>query len=170
MKKAIVFNILITLSLTAGSAAADPGVSDNVYFVQSARAKLLEAPDFKAKVITSAARGSHLSAIDKSGSWIKVKFNDQVGWVSRLVLSTKPPIDKPSVLSGKAAEQTHKARRRASNTATAAATRGLRGEDRTRASDSELSDYNALKQVESIQVDQDDVLKFERQKQITSRQ
>jgi hypothetical protein len=170
MKNPHIFSMLIALSLIGSNAAADPAVPDNTYYVQSTKAKLLEAPDFKATVVTSATRGSHVTAIDKSGSWVKVKFDDQVGWVSRLVLSTKPPVDKSSVLTGKAGEQKHKARRRASSTATAAATRGLRSEDRVRASDSEMSDYNALKQVESVQVNKDEVLRFDQQKQTTSRQ
>lgn len=170
MKKQLIFSTIIALLLAVGSAFAGPVGADNTYFVQSAKAKLLETPNFKARVVTSVNRGSHLTAIEKSGSWVKVKFNDQVGWVSRLVLSSKPPINRSSVLTGEAGEQKNKARRRASSTATAAATRGLRSEGRTRASDEQMSDYNALKQVESIQVDKDEVLKFEQQKQSPSQQ
>jgi hypothetical protein len=170
MKKQFIFSTTIALLLAVGSVSADPASADNAYFVQSAKAKLLETPNFKARVVVSMNRGSNVTAIEESGSWLKVKFNDQVGWVSRLVLSTKPPIEKSSVLTGEAVEQEHKARRRASNTTAAAATRGLRSDDRTRASDEQMSDYNALKQVESIQVDKDEVLKFEQQKLSPSQQ
>lgn len=149
-----------TTLLWAAWAGADSLPAGKSLYVQSAKAQLQEAPDFKSAVVASAVRGSSLEPLELSGSWIKVRLNDQVGWVSKLVLSEHPPVDKKSVLQGNIQPRTDNVRRRASTTATAAATRGLRGEDRSRASDKGFADYQALEQMESNTVDEEAIDKF----------
>lgn len=155
MKKMLFFIMLISLSQIASG--------NSVLYVQSAQAKLLEQPSFKAGLVESVAKGTALQVIETSGRWIKVKHNEQVGWVSKLLLSNAPPIAKPSLLEGRDEELEAKARRRASSSATAAATRGLRSEDRSRISDEDRANYEALQQVESVKVKQDDVEKFQQE-------
>lgn len=172
MKKILFFNILTSsiLFAVASAAVADTLTDDKTLYVQSTRAKLLESPNFKSRVVISADKGADVQVVQQKGNWFQVKFHGQVGWVSRLVVSDAPPINKHSVLKGKSGEAQHKARRRASNTATAAATRGLRDDNRTRASDKALSNFNALKQVESSQADKEAVQQFNRQKQSEQQQ
>ena len=155
MKKPLFFIMLIFL--------AQPAWSADVFYVQSATAKLLGQPSFRATLIENLDRGTALDAIEVSGRWIKVKHNEKVGWIPRLLLSKAPPITRPSLLEGHDDQLDTKARRRASSSATAAATRGLRNEDRSRMSDEQHSDYDALQKVDHVTVKQDDVIKFQQE-------
>lgn len=152
MHKSIIFLLLTLLSQAVFGSA-------NMY-VQSARAKIMEQPSFKAKVMLNLEKGAEVETIETNGNWIKVKYNEQTGWISKLLLASQQPQPKASLLQGQ--EQTLKdsARRRASENATAAATRGLRNEDRSRMSDGNHADYEALEKVESQQVSDEATWKF----------
>jgi uncharacterized protein YgiM (DUF1202 family) len=155
MKKTLFFIMLFSMAQTVSAST--------MLYVQSATAKLLQQPSFKAGLVVSVDKGVKLEVIETSGRWIKVKHNEQVGWVSKLLVSNTPPAAKPSLLQGRDEELEAKARRRASSSATAAATRGLRSEDRSRMSDEKHVDYEALQQVENVKVKKDEVEQFQQE-------
>jgi len=134
--------------------------ADNTLYVQSAKAKLLESPSFKSKLLHNIKKGTKLQIVETAERWVKVKHNDQLGWISKLLLSPTPPIQKDSVLYHQKNNVNQKARRRASSTATAAATRGFRSEQHSRSSDLEHGDYNALEKVEAIKIEETEIRDF----------
>jgi hypothetical protein len=134
---AIVFATL-WIALGAGAPAAD------VVYVQSAKAKILSSPAFGADVVATAGRGEALAVLEKESAWRKVRYQGKVGWVSNLIVGEKPPLAKITVLDQPGQELDPEARRRASATVTAGASRGLLAEGRSRASRSEASDRQAL--------------------------
>ena len=147
--------ILLLISLFSQQA-----FSSEAMYVQSMKAKILEKPAFSAKIIQTLNRGTKVQVVESSGNWIKVKHDNTVGWTSRLILAPNPPHGKQSILSGKEKQLKDNARRRASGTATAAATRGLQEEGRIRANDSNRADYVALDKLEAEKVSEEETWKF----------
>jgi len=143
--------------LLSSAALAESG------YVQARQAELLAEPSLKAVVVAVAQKGDVVTIEQQQGRWLKVKFGDKAGWVSKLLVGKEPPKDKVTVLNegSQALDQT--ARRRASATAEAAAARGLRGEERARQSDDAAIDFNALQKVEQTNVSEDEAVQFQRQ-------
>jgi hypothetical protein len=159
MKKNSVF-IIVFIILTGFTC---PAFAAQWLYVKSAKAKLFSEPSFKASLVSTVDRGTRLETLRTQGRWIEVKYDDHNGWISKLLTSKNPPPDKTSVLEGQADTLEDSARRRASTNASAAATRGLRGEKRTRASDKGHPDYSALEQVESAKTSEQDAQEFHQQ-------
>lgn len=134
--------------------------SNAVLYVQSATAKLLTDPSYKSVVLKNIERGAPLNIIEQTERWSKVQFEDSTGWISTMLLSASQPQMTKSLLNGHKDHLEKTSRRRASNNTTAAATRGLRQNTKSRASDNLKADYDALKEVESTSVTNEDALKF----------
>jgi hypothetical protein len=132
-------------------------------YVQARQAELFAEPSLKAAVVAVAHKGDVVSIEQQQGRWLKVKFGDKSGWVSKLLVGSEPPKGKITVLDegGQSLDQT--TRRRASATAAAAAARGLRSDERARQSDGTAMDFNALKKVDENSVSEDEALKFQQQ-------
>ena len=152
MNKVMTFIVLAFISQAVMGASS--------LYVQSARAKIMEQPSFKAKVLQSLDKGAAVEVVETQGNWIKVKYQEHTGWMAKLLLARQAPQAKPSLLQGQEQTLKESARRRASENATAAATRGLRSEDRTRMSDENHADYQALEKVEAQQVSDEATWKF----------
>jgi uncharacterized protein YgiM (DUF1202 family) len=135
-------------------------LADSVYYVQSANGNVRSDPSFSAKVVATVAKGKPLTAISKQGSWIKVKVDGKEGYISALLVSTQPPLEKQAVVKDETEETKPTARRRASSYTSAAAARGLTDEERKREGIEESSDFNAVKKMESIKVTPQEVSKF----------
>jgi hypothetical protein len=110
--------------------------------------------------VAVAARGDALSTLEKGPTWRKVRFREKAGWISNLLVGEKPPLARLTVLDSPNSETEPEARRRASATATAGASRGFVGEARRRTNQTEFSDYQALAQMESIRVNDGEVEAF----------
>jgi uncharacterized protein YgiM (DUF1202 family) len=134
--------------------------AQQVYYVQSVKAKVLSAASFKSRLIAEVGRGYKLKALGKEGNWIKVKYGSLAGYVPALLLSPVPPIEKQGLIKGDESALRHNIRRRASTYTSAAAARGLTADDRRRLSKDEKVDYESLEQVESFTVSDAEVLKF----------
>ena len=147
-----ILSVFALLLVSAGS---------NVLYVQSSKAKIMKSPSFKSKVVTTAKRGHKLTVVSKKGRWYEVKSGSKTGWVSRLLVSKRPPLKKVSVFA-KANKRiiSRKARRRASVMTTAAAARGLAEDDRRRLGAETKNDYAALERVEAINVTEAEVESF----------
>lgn len=128
-------------------------------FVQSVRAPILSAPSFGSTKLAEAAKGEALKELEKKGSWHKVSYKDKTGWISRLLVSAKPPAGRVSVLEGTSENLETGARRRASAFTTAAAARGL-AEDRSRVSDKYKVSFRGVERMEAVKINDDEALNF----------
>lgn len=145
----------VLLAVASFSAAAES------LYVQSNKAKILANPSFQAPVLATAGKGDAVTLIERQDKWIKVSFKDTQGWVSTLLVGAKPPQDKVTIIKdGDNADEKENVRRRASSSASAAAARGLRQDERARASEGGEANYPALEKVESTPVDAKEVDEF----------
>jgi uncharacterized protein YgiM (DUF1202 family) len=152
MMKLLISTILM---FTAFAASAEP------MYVQSLKAKLMGEPSFRAEMLTELNKGDQVEALGKKGAWYQVKAGDKQGWVSRLLLKKRPPVDKVTYITGAdEADLDKDSRRRASKVATAGAARGLSSEDRRRVSGETLSDFSSLHQMERIEMESSEVILF----------
>jgi hypothetical protein len=156
MNKKIVF-ILCTIVMILCSALA---YAENVMYVQSMKAKVMSQPSFKAKIIGEAGKGTQMTALGRSGNWVKVKYASTEGYVAALLLSAQPPLQKLGLIKADEGEISHGVRRRASTYTSAAAARGLVQDDRRRVSRDEKSDMGAVLKLEAITIRENEVLKF----------
>ena len=152
MKKVSVLFIAFML-VTVPCFAAD-------LYVKSVKAKILTKPSMRSKTVIIASRGSKLKEIRRKGKWIEVEKSGKKGWVSKYLVSKKPPMKRVSRLAkGKSLEKT--SRRRASAFTSVAAARGLTDYDRARAGRKGfVVDFAALEQVESININETEAVKF----------
>jgi hypothetical protein len=141
--------------------ACSPVLAAQTFYVQSVKAKLQARPEYQSPLVATLARGDAVQVVQKNKRWYKVTYQQQTGWMPRLVLGTTPPGDKITVLDAAGgAKMESNARRRASSNNTAAATRGLRGDSRSRMSDEGHADYSALETVKSQGVSEQEALEF----------
>lgn len=147
---------VILLFATAGTLPA----AQETYYVQSMKAKIMSTPSFKAKVIGESTKGARLVSTGREGSWVKVILVQKEGYVSALLLSKLPPLEKQGVIKGEERDIKQSVRRRASTYTSAAAARGLAQDDRRRLSTEEKTDYHGLEKMESYTVSADDVARF----------
>jgi len=131
-----------------------------VYYVQSAKAKVMYGTSFKSGVIAEVSKGYKLTSSGREGSWIKVRFNDKDGYVSALLVAAHPPLEKIGVIKGEDAEIKQGVRRRASSYTSAAAARGLAQDDRRRLSKEEKVDYESLEKMEAFKVSSEEINRF----------
>lgn len=157
MKRVANFSLLIGLLLIAPSMAQAADL-----YVQSVKAPILSAPFLGSPKLAEAAKGEPLKEMEKKGDWYKVGYKDATGWVSRLLVGTKPPAGKVSILEETEEKVEKGARKRASAFTTAAAARGL-AEERARLSDKYKVDYNGVEMMEAIRITDEEASRFIRQ-------
>jgi hypothetical protein len=145
--------ILATALLGLSFAWAD------VVYVHSTQARILSTPAFNADVLSTVEQGSELLLLEQNKRWVKIQFQETQGWVSTLLVKSEPPIEKVRVIGSEDLTIEGTTRRRASEVATAGATRGLNdSEDAT--STGLLSDYPALFEMESIDIEANEIDSF----------
>lgn len=134
--------------------------AEDVMYIMSARAKLLSSPTFGSKTVENVIRGEKIIAVEKKTNWYKVKYNDKTGWVSRLSVSSHPPLKRSRRMAKTDSKLLNNSRRRASSVSTTAAVRGLTNIDRSRVSNSERMDYASVELMENYYVADEDVVSF----------
>lgn len=134
--------------------------AQDVYYVQSLKAKIMSGPSFKSQVLGEVGKGLRLSSSARQGSWVKVVYNAKEGYISSMLLSTHPPMARQGLIKGEESDIKQSVRRRASTYTSAAAARGLAADDRRRLSRDEKVDYGALEKMESFTVSADEVSRF----------
>ena len=147
--------VLFTVLFIPFSASAQ-----QVMYVQSAKANLMAGPGFDSNLISVLQKGESVAFVKEQGRWVQVTYQSSSGWVSKLLLADHPPVDKVSVLQAKQEHLEDSARRRASTNVTAAATRGLRNDDRPETSDEGKPDYDQLREMEAVEIKEAEVRKF----------
>ncbi len=158
MRRTVFFPILLFLVLAV--VQAYPLYAQQVYYVQSMRAKIMSAPSFKSRQVGEVGKGFKLTVLAKEGSWLKVKLGPSAGYVPALLLASTPPREKQGLIKGEESALQHNIRRRASTYTSAAAARGLTAEDRRRLSKEEKADFTSLEKIEAIVVPPEEVVKF----------
>jgi uncharacterized protein YgiM (DUF1202 family) len=156
MKKIIVAAMMCMIGMVFSSGA----YAQTEYYVQSVKAKVMSGKTFKSPVLGEVAKGFKFVSSGKEGGWVKVKYKNNDGYVSSLLLSSNPPLDKAGVIKGDDAEIKQGVRRRASSYTSAAAARGLAQDDRRRMNREERADYISLQKIEAFTVSQDEVNRF----------
>lgn len=156
MRKIVVLLFFVAISLLL----AETLWAQDVYYVQSLKAKIMSGPSFKAKVVGEISKRTRVVSTGKEGSWVKVKFNTKEGYIPSMLLSTHPPMEKMGLIKGEDAEIKQSVRRRASTYTSAAAARGLAADDRRRLSKDEKVDYGALEKIEAFKIGTDEVARF----------
>ena len=147
-------------ALTLWSAATTAFAADTLY-VQSSKAKIFANPSFQAQLLVTVSKGDALTVLETSEQWVKVSYQQHTGWIAALLVNRKPPQDKITVIKGQdGGAPPDDARRRASSSASAAAARGLRQDERARASDQSQTNYPALEKMEANKVTEKDVETF----------
>ncbi len=153
--KRILFILLVCF---AGTVAAEE------LYVKSTVGKLLTEAGFKNPVVAVLNKGDKVEVLERKQDWVKVKIGDKTGWISKLLVSPNPPLERATAIKGEETEaQKNSVRRRASSSSTAAAARGLREDGRARVSDSEQANYEALKKMEESSVPPSEVENFSEQ-------
>ncbi len=146
----------LTLSFTMATVfAAD------ILYVQSNQAKIFTDPSFQSQRVVTVNKGAALTLLATSDSWVKVSYQQHTGWIASLLVNKKPPQEKITVIKDADNDaQKDAVRRRASASASAAAARGLRQDERARASDQSQTNYPAVEKMEATQVNEKDVETF----------
>jgi len=157
MKKGLSLFMLLVATMVFSSSTI---FAQTVYYVQSLKAKVMWEPSFKAAVMREVPKGQALTGLAKEGNWIKVKIDFETGYVSSLVVSKQPPLNRVSLIKAEGQDIRQGVRRRASSYTSAAAARGLTQEGRKRLSKEEKADYFSLEKIESITVSREAVEKF----------
>ncbi|MDH5258364.1 MAG: SH3 domain-containing protein [Gammaproteobacteria bacterium] len=134
--------------------------AEDVMYVMSARAKLLSSPSFGSKTIENVTKGERIIAVEKKANWYKVLYNDKTGWVSRLSVSSHPPLKRTRRMAQADTKLQNNSRRRASSVSTTAAVRGLTDIDRSRVSNNEQMDYASVELMEKFEITDSDVVAF----------
>lgn len=153
-----IFTLFLTILLATFSASAEQAM-----YVQSAKANLMAGPGFDTQLVDVLQKGESVTFVKEQGRWIQVTYQSSNGWISKLLLADKPPMDKVSVLQGKQGQLESTARRRASTNVTAAATRGLRNDERTRISDEGKPNYSELQEMEAVEIKETEVREFHKE-------
>ena len=156
MKKTVLLAVLFVSGIFYATALH----AQNLYYVQRVKAKVMSSTSFKAPVLGEVGKGYKFTASGREGSWVKVKFNDREGYVSSLVLSTRPPLRKTGIIKADDGEIKQGVRRRASSYTSAAAARGLAQDDRRRLSKEEKADYDSLDRIEAFKVTPEELSRF----------
>ncbi|MGA1791706.1 MAG: SH3 domain-containing protein [bacterium] len=137
MKKT--FCLLFLIILLSG-----PIYAADIIYVQSLKAKIFSEPNFGSQLIGQAQRGTRLQVIEEGKGWYKVSSEAHLGWVSRLCVGENPPMEEVTVITEDTPDLEKNARKRASETTSSAAARGLTPADRKRLSDDHEADHHSL--------------------------
>lgn len=159
MRKFITILAASILILTSSAFVSASDAQKKVYIL-SLKTKVFASAAFDSNVLGTASRGNELNLVDVKGRWIMVEFQGGSGWVPAMVVGKAPPIDKVEAIQGSVKQLKHDARKRASATTTAGATRGLVSETRNRLGRDMGADYKALEVVESKSMDENEVWTF----------
>ncbi len=155
MRRTLLFLSIISLSLFTGVVRAQ-----DTYYVQSLKAKILSEPSFKGKTIAEAVKGARLVSSGREGNWVKVVLPQKEGYISSLLVTKYPPLEKTSVIKGDETDIKQSVRRRASTYTSAAAARGLAQDDRRRVSTEDKTDYGGLEKMEAVAISSEEVSRF----------
>lgn len=154
------FKLIFGLLITTGLHAADV---TNI-FVQSQSTQLRKDPLATSASLMDLKRGDELILLKKEGMWLQVKTSNQTeGWVPKILTSTVKPLGQAQLLKDTANIDTNAktSRRRTTDYAVSAATRGLSAGERHRPGDENFrSNRNAVEELEKVQITPQQIKNF----------
>ena len=147
--------------------AADP----TLVFLQSQSSQLKKDPQASAPSIQELKRGDELNVIKKEGIWLFVKTKNNIeGWVPKILTSTVKPLGQAQLLKDTANldSSAKTSRRRTTDYAVSAATRGLAAGERHRPGEESFrSNRLAVDEMEkNIKMSPEKVKKFKEEAQL----
>lgn len=104
----------------------------DLMYVQAASAKLKSGPSMSAPDIATLNRGTIVFPGQAQGVWVEVTANNKKGWISKLFISKTKPIGEAELMKNPSETDSKVSRKRSSDFAVSAATRGLQANDRVR--------------------------------------
>lgn len=134
--------------------------AEEVFYVQSAKAKVFSEASFNSGVLVELSRGSKVAVIGKDSNWNKVIINGKTGYISAFLLGKNPPIEKVSPSKEKLTTEGENPRSRVSHTTAVAGVRGLSQERRARLGKEEKVNYEALEKMESVKISDEELKVF----------
>lgn len=136
--------------------------SNEIYYVQSPKAKLLASPKLNSDG-TVLSIGSSLKKISQSGLFYQVRYGEQTGYVSKLFISAFPPGKQIKLGSSNSSNEQALGRQRASDFTKTAAARGLSETEKLRVrGSSEDFDFESVRWLENIgQSSREDTMNYE---------
>lgn len=152
---------VISLSLSCCLLNVNSAFAEEIRYVSSLKAKLLEAPQFKAPLVAQLNKGDQVFVKKQQGVWLQVSTTSGAsGWVSKFLTKTTPPTDRVTVLPGTDENQLKDVRRRTSALTTAAAARGLAAKSARDTSSKYKDNKEAVKYMESFKISEADLNAF----------
>jgi len=157
IRKLLVFTVLIILFPTF-SYCFD-------LYVHSVKAPLYQTPFIGSEKILELKKGTKVIGIEEKTNWYKVRYEGKDGWVYKLMVRKKPPLETKSLFARlksifrRIDVLREKSRRRPSSYTTTAAARGLR-DRRQRSADKYRLDYDAVEKIESVEISDAEALEF----------
>lgn len=152
--------ILTGLFLSIRLLAAEP----SSVFVQSQSTQLRQDPSATSAALMDLKRGDELLVLKKEGMWLQVKVNNQTeGWVPKILTSTVKPLGQAQLLkdTAKIDSSAKTSRRRTTDYAVSAATRGLSASERHRPGDENFrSNRKAVDELEKVQLSPQQIKNF----------
>lgn len=156
MRKKIIFSIIVLSILYV----ARLSLAEEVFYVQSLRAKIFSQPSFDSVVIIEVQKGYKFNSIEKKGNWIRLSISGKDGYISSYLVGKKAPLSR-SEIGQEAATIAETARSRASQQTTAVAgIRGLAEERRARLGKEEKLNYEALEKIEKFSIADEELKVF----------
>jgi len=156
--------LILFMSLHVG--AADP----TTIYIQSQSTQLRKEPQSNAPAVVELKRGDELTVLKREGMWIQVKATNQSeGWVPKILTSTMKPVGQAQLLKDTANIDSNAktSRRRTTDYAVSAATRGLSATERHRPGDENFrSNRKAVDELEKIQVSPQQIKTFKDEAQL----
>jgi hypothetical protein len=124
--------------------------TQEIYYVQSPKAKLLENPKMDSKG-RELSIGTDLRVMGNSGLFIQVRHGEKTGWVSKLFVSPFPPGKQIKLGVSSEPSEAIASRQRASDFTKTAAARGLSETEKLRVrGNSEDYDFESLRWLEKV--------------------
>ena len=149
------------------------GQESSIVYIQSKSTQLKSLPQNSAPMVTEVMRGDELTVIKKEGIWLQVKTsNNQEGYVPKVLTSTVKPIGQTQLLKDTAVLDTKakSSRRRTTDYAVSAATRGLSAGERHRPGEESFrSNRKAVEVLEKIKISPEKVKKFREEASVTEK-
>jgi len=151
----LLLSLLSSMPLLAES--EQEGQDDALFYVQTQRAALFEAPSFSGDPVARLAQGLEVRVLAERDGWQQIRVEDLEGWMPAMVLRQAPPTRRESHVD-EAAELESSARRRASSVTTAGAIRGV--EEDERLLDDPNLNIEALRRMEELGATPEEALEF----------
>lgn len=152
-------NRVIALVLFASWFSISTANAASPVFVSSEQATIYKNASFSSQAIVKLGKNDLVDVVSEKGVWLKVKYAQYSGWISRYTVSnSKPPDEKISILGRlKRLLGDNDKRDRLILISTAGGIRGLTEEESDAVG---RTDFKALSAIESISVSRDEIQQF----------